>query len=119
MVIMRCVDGDMGVLPGHEATSVALGDGILRIITGAEEERMALFGGVAVVEDRTVRILTSIAQRPEEIDLMRAETDREQAELLLQERADDLRMQGQQVLLRRALVRIEVSIHLKDEPEDP
>lgn len=109
MLIFRTLEGDMGVLPGHEPLSAALGDGILRVINGETEEKMALFGGFAEVENDTVRILTSIAQRPEEIDLERAETDREMASQLLQERSDDLKLQSYQVLLRRALVRIEVS----------
>ncbi|MGI6161238.1 MAG: ATP synthase F1 subunit epsilon [Christensenellales bacterium] len=117
MLVFRALDGDMGVLPGHVATSTALGDGILRIIDEGVEQKMALFGGVAVIENDTVQILTSIAQRPEEIDLARAETDREKAEALLQERSDDLAIRSSQVLLRRSLVRIEVSVYPQDEGE--
>lgn len=111
MIIMRCLNGDMGVLSGHEAVSIALGDGILRIINDNVEQKVALFGGVAVIGNKDVKILTSIAQRPDEIDLSRAETDRKQAEQLLQEKADNLMIQSNQVLLRRSLVRIEVSVH--------
>ncbi len=114
MVVMRCVNGDMGILPGHEETSAALGDGILRIINEDTEQKIALFGGAAIIKDDKVSILTSIAQRPEEIDLTRAEDDRKQVELLLQERSDDLKMQSYQILLRRALVRIEVSVYPQD-----
>lgn len=117
MLIMRCIDGDMGILSGHDVVSTVMGDGILRVIDGNTEQKIAIFGGVAVVEKDTVNILTSIAQRPGEIDLTRAETDREQMEMLLQEKSDDIRMQGYQVLLRRALVRIEVSIYPEDEDE--
>ncbi|MEA4969994.1 MAG: ATP synthase F1 subunit epsilon [Candidatus Pelethousia sp.] len=119
MVIFRCIDGNMGILPGHEAISTVLGDGILRIIgeEGAAEEKIAVFGGIATVENNTVKLLTSIAQRPEEIDLARAERDKEQMEQFLQEREDDVEMQGYQVLLRRALVRIEVSAYVEDDEE--
>ncbi len=122
MVIFRCIDGNMGVLPRHETMSVVMGDGILRIIAeqGAPEERIAVFGGVATVEDNTIKLLTSIAQRPEEIDLPRAERDKEEMEQFLlgkEERDDDVEMQGCQLLLRRALVRIEVSAYMEDEEE--
>ncbi len=119
MVIFRCIDGNMGILPGHEAISTVLGDGILRIIgeEGAAEEKIAVFGGIATVENNTVMLLTSIAQRPEEIDLARAERDKEEMEQFLQEREDDVEMQGYQVLLRRALVRIEVSAYVEDDEE--
>ncbi|MFA5561550.1 MAG: ATP synthase F1 subunit epsilon [Eubacteriales bacterium] len=118
MLIMRCVDGDMGVLPGHAPLSAALGDGILRIIRGEAEQKIALFGGVVVVRDNRVSILTTIAQRPDEIDLARAEADREQADLLLQEQSDELKMQSYRILLRRALVRIEVSVQPTGGGED-
>ena len=121
-VIFRCIDGDMGILPRHEAASVVVGDGILRILPqeDAPEERIAVFGGVAMVENDTIQLLTSIAQRPEEIDLARAERDREEMERVLlekEEREDDAEMQTYQFLLRRALVRIEVSTYMQDDEE--
>ncbi|NLK39810.1 MAG: ATP synthase F1 subunit epsilon [Clostridiales bacterium] len=109
MLVMRCVGGDVGILPNHMPLSSPISDGILRIINGKEEQKMALFGGVVEVKNNIVTILTSIAQRPEEIDLARAEHDRKQYEQLMQERSSDLKMQSYSVLLRRALVRIEVS----------
>jgi F-type H+-transporting ATPase subunit epsilon len=117
MVIFRCVNGDMGVLPGHEPTAAVLDDGILRILNAGAERRIAVFGGIAEVKDDAVNILTSSAEWPEDVDRARAENDRRQAELLLQEQTDNLKIQSYQVLLRRALVRIEISIHPQDEEE--
>jgi len=120
MVVFRCIDGNMGILPRHERITTVLGDGILRIIDGedAAAEKIAVFGGIATVENNTIKLLTSIAQLPEEIDLARAERDKEQMEQFLQEQEDDLEMQGYQVLLRRALVRIEVSTYVRDDGDD-
>ena len=84
MVIMRCIDGNLGVLPGHEPIVAALGDGTLRIINGDAEEKLALFGGVVEVKDDTVRIYSTIAQRLEEIDLERAKADLEAARAAIQ-----------------------------------
>lgn len=109
MVIIRCLNGDMGILPGHEPTSAVLGDGILRIRDGETEQRIAVFGGIAEVHNDRISILTSSAERPEDIDRARAESDRQQAEMLLKEKTDGAMIQGYQALLRRALVRIEVS----------
>ncbi len=120
MIIFRCIDGDTGILPGHETASMVLGDGILRIIPQGDgpEEWMAVFGGIATVENGTVTLLTSIAQRPEEIDAARAARDKEQIERSLQEIEDreaDLETQGSLLLLRRALVRIQVSAYTEDD----
>lgn len=114
MIIMRCIDGNLGVLPGHEPVSTVLGDGILRIINNGIEQKLAVFGGIAEIDSETVNIFTTIAQRPEEIDLERAEKDRQEAEALIQEAAEEVQMQSSHVLLRRSLVRIEVSLHLED-----
>jgi F-type H+-transporting ATPase subunit epsilon len=118
MIIMRCVDGDMGVLPGHKPMSAALGDGILRVIDADAEQKIAVFGGVAMVENDAVNIVTSIAQRPGEIDLPRAEADLDRAMLLMQEKLDDIKMHSCQLLLRRALVRIEVTVHPQQSGDD-
>lgn len=119
-VVFRCIDGNMGILPRHEATSAIMGDGILRIIgeQGEAEEKIAVFGGVVTVEDNTVRLLTAIAQRPEEIDLARAERDKEQMERFLEEREareGEAEIQRYEMLLRRALVRIEVGTYVQDD----
>jgi len=95
-----------------------LGDGILHIIDGGTRQRMAVFGGIAEVRDNMVNILTNSAERPEDIDRARAENDREKFEQLLQERKDDLKIQSYQVLLRRALVQIEVSTYPNVSTED-
>ncbi|MGI6238969.1 MAG: ATP synthase F1 subunit epsilon [Christensenellales bacterium] len=117
MVVFRTVTGDMGVLPGHEPTSAVLGDGILRIKENGDVQRVAVFGGIAAIENNKVNILTESAEWPWDIDRVRAEQDRQKAEQLLQERADDLNIRSYQVLLRRALVRIEVAVHPEDEDE--
>jgi len=109
MVIMRCISGDMGILPKHEACSAILDYGVLRIRDNDEEQRMAVFGGIAHVQDDNVTILANEAQWPEDIDLELAEMERERTSLRLLENTDDLEIQKEQVALRRSLVQIEVS----------
>lgn len=109
MLVMRCIDGDLGVLPGHEKLSAVLGDGILRVYSGGRLTKIALFGGTAEIEDNSVNIYTTIAQRPEEIDRERAERDRQEAEESLKESSEEKQSRQLQVLLQRSLVRLEVS----------
>ena len=109
MVIMRCITGDMGILPKHETCNAILDYGVLRILNDGEERRMALFGGLAQVRDNLVTILANDAQWPEDIDLSVAEEERDRSALRLQESADDLELQKEQVQMRRTLVQIEVS----------
>jgi len=118
MVIMRCTSGDMGVLPGHEPRSAVLDYAPLRILRGGYEHRIAVYGGLAVIEDDVLTILTRDAEWPEEINLAQARADREYAEQRLRDQEDDRELQSDQVLLRRALVQIEVSSHTLTQQEE-
>jgi len=109
MVIMRCITGDMGILPKHEACSAILDYGVLRILDGEEERRMAIFGGLAQVGENLVTVLANDAQWPEDIDLSVAEAERDRSKLALQETADAVELRKEQVAMRRTLVQIEVS----------
>jgi len=109
MVIMRCITGDIGILPNHEACSAILDFGILRIINDETERRMAVFGGMAQVRDNAITVLANDAQWPQDIDIALVEAEHEKIQRRIQESADDLEIQKDQVQLRRTLVQIEVS----------
>jgi len=109
MVIMRCVDGNMGILAGHEAHSAVLDYGIMRILNGGDERQIVIYGGLAVIESDTVTVLTNEAEWPEEIDHARANADREHIERHLREKTDDFEIKKDRIRLRRALMQIEVS----------
>lgn len=108
MVLMRAIDGDFGVLPGHEPVTTVLGDGVLHVRDNGRDKVFALFEGIAEIDADSINIATTIAQRPDEIDLGRAEEDRLEAEAAVQEDIDDQISKGLQVMLTRALVRIRV-----------
>ncbi len=108
MVVMRTIDGDLGVLPGHEALSTVMGDGVLRIKNNGYEKRLAVFGGTAEINNTEISILSTIAQRPDEIDLARAEEDRREAELAMQEEKEEHLTRRLQIMQMRALVRLHV-----------
>jgi len=111
MVIMRCITGDMGILPRHEATSAILDYGVLRILNDGGERRIAVFGGIAQIRDNVVTILAQDAQWPEDIDIAFAESERDRMIRRMQESVDSLDIQKDQVLMRRTLVQIEVSTY--------
>jgi len=111
MVIMRCTTGDMGVLPGHEPRSAMLRIGIVRILDGGGERHIAVYGGFAVIKDDVLTIIANEADWPQDVDLTRAQADREHAEQRLLEKTDDMEILNDQLRLRRALVQIEVSAY--------
>jgi len=109
LVVMRLITGDMGIMAGHEATSAILDYGVLRIINGDEERRMAVFGGIAQAGNNKLTILANDAQWPEDIDIAFVEAERERMARRSQESLDDLTIQRDQILMRRTLVQMEVS----------
>jgi F-type H+-transporting ATPase subunit epsilon len=68
-----CLDGFIGVLPGHAALVSELRPGVLTYTTTTETKVIAVYGGfVEVLPDR-VRVLADDAERKEDIDLQKAQ----------------------------------------------
>src|SRR5436305_12030773 len=73
-------DGYFGVLPGHTPLLALLGAGELWYRQGQEKHYFAIAFGFAEVQPDRVTILAEIAERPDEIDVARAEAARKRAE---------------------------------------
>ena len=118
MVILRCLTGEMGVLPGHTPYSAVLDYGILRFKNGETDRFIAVYGGLADIGGNGVTVITNDAEWPEDINLARAKASRDLAEERLRERTDDLELKYDQLLLRRALVQIEVGATAGNERDE-
>ena len=74
-----CLDGFIGVLPGHAALISELKPGVLTYRTTTETKVLAVYGGfVEVLPDR-VRVLADDAERKEDIDIKKAQQSVEDA----------------------------------------
>ena len=114
MIIARTVDGDMGVLYGHESRSVLLSDGALRIFTADQErkeELLMVLGGILTINGNDAVILSDIAESPDKmqeyIDRMRAE----RADNKVKEQTTELTTQRMELAIRQALVHMDVSAY--------
>jgi F-type H+-transporting ATPase subunit epsilon len=68
-----CLDGFIGVFPGHAALISELKPGVLTYRTSTETKVLAVYGGfVEVLPDR-IRVLADDAERKEDIDLKKAQ----------------------------------------------
>ena len=109
-IIARTVEGDIGILPGHEPFLGLLADGRVRIERPDDYPLIvAVHEGFFSVDSDNVKILAEIAELATEIDLERAERAKERAEQGLSARgqaddAEDL------AALRRAETRIDVAM---------
>jgi F-type H+-transporting ATPase subunit epsilon len=68
-----CLDGFIGVLPGHAPLVSELRPGVMTYTTRTETKVLAVYGGfVEVLPDR-VRVLADDAERQEDIDVVKAQ----------------------------------------------
>ncbi len=105
-LIVPGVEGELGVLTLHAPLLTMIQPGVLRIVKGDEEVEMAITGGFIEVRDNRITILADAAERSEEIDEVRAEEARRQAQRRLEERGAETDLAQMQGELARALARI-------------
>ena len=102
-------DGYFGVLPGHTPLLAMLKVGELWYRKGSEKFYVSVaFGFAEVLPDR-VTILAQLAERPEEIDVARAEAAKRRAEERLAANSPDVDFERARIALMKSVVRIQVS----------
>lgn len=119
-VILRCIDGDMGILPGHEPCSVLLDYGALQVYVSSKElDVLAVFGGIATIRDNTVTVVSDLAALPDEIERLKQEEELEKSVSRIVEENLDIDIKRAEIALRRSLVKMDVSsypiINMSDE----
>jgi F-type H+-transporting ATPase subunit epsilon len=106
-------NGCLGVLPGHAPliTELGIGELIYRAKGASEAGHLAIISGFAEVLAERVTVLAETAERPEEIDVARAEEAKKRAEQRLAAAASDPSIDWDRaaVALQRSLIRIEVA----------
>jgi F-type H+-transporting ATPase subunit epsilon len=106
-------DGCLGVLPGHAPLITELGIGELtyRAKAATEAGPLAIISGFAEVLGDRVTVLAEMAERPEEIDLARAEEAKKRAEQRLASASSDPNVDWGRaaIALQRSLIRIQVA----------
>lgn len=106
-------NGRLGILPGHAPLITELGIGELnyRAKNSSEVEHLAIISGFAEVLADHVSVLAETAERPEEIDVARAEVAKKRAEERLADAArnPEIDWDRASAALQRALVRLHVA----------
>jgi F-type H+-transporting ATPase subunit epsilon len=112
-VTLPGAEGQLGVLPGHAPLITELGIGELsyQAKDSSESAPVAIISGFAEVLGDRVTVLAETAERPEEIDIARAEEAKKRAEQRLAAAASDPNVDWGRaaVALQRSLIRIQVA----------
>ena len=109
-LILPAPDGEMGILANHENMVIAVnvGDARMEIEEGSWVD-VAVGRGFAEVVNNRVTVLVDTAERPEEIDVRRAEEAKERAEEQLRQKQSIQEYYRTQASLARAMNRLKVS----------
>lgn len=99
-------DGQYGVLPGHEATVVAVEPGEMRYQVNGTWYPAVAAGGFAEITPDYVIVLVSAAEHPDEIDLKRAQEAKDRAEERLRHKQSITEYYNSKASLARAMARL-------------
>lgn len=102
-------EGYLGILPGHAPLLSELKAGEMTYRRGRELRWLAVSGGFLEILPEQVTVLAETAERPEDIDLARAEAAKERAERRLKSPDPEVDLSRAAVALERALIRIQVA----------
>lgn len=80
--------GYLGLLPDHAPLISELGAGTLTYVVGGNTHQLVVAGGWVEVQPLHTRVLASVAERPDQIDVKRAQEALDRAEKRLREAGD-------------------------------
>lgn len=102
-------DGQYGIWAGHANTICATVPGTLYLrVPGGEEQLAAVSSGVVKIEDNDVLVLVDSAERPEDIDRLRAQRTADAAKEALLQKQSIREYREARLMLSRAIARLHV-----------
>ena len=108
MLIFPALDGEQGVLPHHEATVTCTKEGEMRYKVNGEWFYAAISKGFIEIMPTYVTLMCDTVERPEEIDIRRAEEAKERAQERMRQKQSIHEYYQTQAALNRALSRLKV-----------
>ncbi|MCL7747933.1 MULTISPECIES: F0F1 ATP synthase subunit epsilon [Halalkalibacter] len=110
MVVVRTVEGELGILPNHIPLVAPLTVGAVRLNKGTTVEKVAVTGGFVEVRPDQVTILAEAAELPSDIDVDRAkEAEKRARQRIDSARSDEIDFKRAELALRRAVNRLDVA----------
>ena len=109
MVVLKTIEGDMGVLYDHVPTVVPLSIGAIKLKQVGKIKQDACAGGFVNITEEKVTVITDAAEWPEEIDKIRADSAKKRAEERLNQKDDDIDFKRAKLALAKAMNRLTIS----------
>ena len=112
-LILPALDGEIGIMPGHSPTVIALNPGELRIVNEDEVMYASVADGFAQIEINDAIVVVSSAEKPEEIDVERAKKALKRADERIHDKeVPEREKERSQRGILRARARLKVASHL-------
>lgn len=108
-VLVRALDGDLGIMPNHAPLIASLSIWPLCYDKGGKRQYVTVASGFLEVHDNTVTVITPASEKPEDIDVDRAQSAEKRAEDRLAAHAADIDTARAEAALQRALRRLDVA----------
>ena len=109
-LVIPAPDGEKGILPNHENMVIAIVVGIARMeIEEGKWQEVAVGSGFVEIVNNRVTLLVETAERPEDIDVRRAEEQRERAEEQMRQKQSIQEYYHTQASLARAMNRLRLA----------
>ena len=105
-LVLPALDGSLGVEAGHEPIATAVVPGEVRFRRDGDWTYAVVGQGLTEIMPDRVMVLVSAAERPEDIDLKRAEAARERAEERLKQKLSLRDYYNSKAALARAMARL-------------
>lgn len=107
----KTIDGEIGILKNHVPLMTALDIGITKTVTNGEVKFFTTMGGVLQFKDDEALILTTTAERGDEIDVTRAKDALKRAQAKLAEVQAESDAKRAEAAIARAMARLKATLN--------
>ena len=109
-LIIPAPDGEVGLLPHHENMVIAIEVGIARMeVEAGKWNEIAVGTGFAEIVNNRVTLLVDTAEKPDDIDVRRAQEQKERAEEQMRQKRSIQQYYHTQASLARAMNRLRLA----------
>ncbi len=109
MLVFPGLDGEHGILANHESMVTCLNAGELRFLVNGNWQYAAVSDGFVEITPDYVVLLADTVERPEEIDINRANEAKKRAEERLRQKQSIMEYYHTQAALNRAMNRLKIT----------
>ena len=109
-VYLHGIDGEFGILKGHEPIMSALDIGVTKIVQNNETKFFTTMGGILQFKDDNAVILTDAGEFGGDIDITRAKEAKARAEARLADKDASIEAKRAEAALARAMVRLKAAL---------